>query len=116
MAELKMPFICFTMVSGRFVADPFAVKTKDASPGASFTIACNRYSKGKPTVTTFVDCIAWNDNAKIILERCTKGSPVIVTGSLANRDKANGKSTVKVLQLSVGTVQFLWKEEEAPAA
>lgn len=115
MAELRMPYLNLVLMTGRFVDDPHPLTGKDDVKGAAFTLAVNRWIKGKPTVTTFVDCIAWNSTAEAILASCSKGSPVQVAGSLGNYEKTQGKVKVKKLQVSVQTAQFLAKVETDPA-
>lgn len=108
MPELKLPVLNQVLLSGRLVADPHPLKAKDETPGAAFTLASNRYiPQTKKQVTTFVDVVVWGDTAVAVTTNLAKGSPVIVSGALAQYQKRNGKTEVKVLQVSASTVQFL---------
>lgn len=107
MAELKLVYLNLVLLVGRMVDDPHPLSGKDDTPGAAFTLACNRWVKGKTVSTTYADCICWGDTAKAVIASCGKGSPILITGSLANYNKTRGKVEVKVLQVSVQSCQFL---------
>lgn len=111
MAELRLPYLNMVLMTGRFVDDPHQLAGKDDAKGAAFTLAVNRWTKGKPTVTTFVDCISWGATAEAILASCSKGSPVQIAGSLGQYDKKSGKTITRKLQVSVHTAQFLARVE-----
>lgn len=57
-----------------------------ATQVVNFTIAVNRnYKKSDDTwekETCYVDCEAWDSGARRIAERCKKGDPILVNGSL----------------------------------
>jgi single-stranded DNA-binding protein len=107
MPELKVPSLNVVLIAGRLVDDPFPLKGKEDITGAAFVVAANKYAPGKKQIATFVSCICWNDTAKAVLASCAKGSPVLVTGSLAQHEKTVGKTTTRVLQVSAAQVQFL---------
>lgn len=115
MSELKLPYLNLVMIAGRLVDEPHELKAKDDVTGASFVVAANKWLKGKPQLTTYVDVICWNDTAKSVLEKCGKGAPVIVFGALQNHTKKVGKSEVKKLQVSAQQVQFLAKQTDSEA-
>lgn len=116
MSELKLPSLNDVTLCGRLVADPHALVAKGDRPGAAFTLAVNRYRVGKPTVTSFIDCIAWGQPAEILTTYCVKGSAVLIHGSLAQHEKQQAKGpSIKVLQVSVAAVSLLdRKSPDAP--
>jgi len=116
--ELKLPYINSVLICGRLVADPHPLVAKGDRPGASFTVACNRYMKGRPSIATYVDVVCWGDVASAVVTCCATGSPVFVAGCLAQHERKNGKSPArKVLQVNAVTVQFLAKKEtDLPSA
>ena len=109
MSDLKLPYLNVVHLIGRLVHDPHKLTANGDRTGAAFTLAVNRYQKGKPTVSTFLDCICWGETAEVLLQFCRSGSSVYVTGALANYEKKNGATTTKILQVSVQSVQFLDK-------
>jgi len=116
--ELKLPFLNLVVISGRLVADPHPLKAKDETQGSAFTIASNRYvPQSKKQVATFVDIVVWGDTAAAVNASLVKGSPVIVTGALAQYTRKNGKTETKQLQVSAQQVQFLARkvaDDDAP--
>lgn len=112
MADIKLPQLNVVTLCGRLVADPHPLTAKGDREGSAFTIALNKtVGKGRPQITTFVDICAWGELASAVNKYLGKGAPVLVSGSLAQYEKKNGKSTVKVLQVSASAIQFL---EKAP--
>ena len=107
--ELKLPYVNLVMISGRLVKDPFPLAAGDRE-GSSLVVACNRYIKGKPTISTFVDAVAWGDVAKAINSHCKKGDAVLISGALAQYEaKGNGG---KKTQVSIASIQFLTRPEQ----
>lgn len=108
MNDLKLPYLNLTLQSGRLVAPPVELPTSSERKGATFTIATNRYRRGHPATTTFIDCVAWEQPAEFVLGFCGTGSAVLVTGSLTNFERRNGTGPGKrALQVTASQVQLL---------
>ena len=71
------------VLGGRLTSDVELKKTPQGTSVASFSIAVNR--KGKDAGTDFINCVAWRSIAEVISNYFTKGSSIVVTGSLQVR-------------------------------
>jgi len=113
---LKLPQLNVVMLCGRLVAEPHPLTAAGDREGSAFTLAMNRSpGRGKPAISTFVDCICWGDTAKAVNAYLTTGSPVMVTGALAQYEKKGAKGPAKkALQVSVSAVQFLAPRPDQP--
>lgn len=111
MSELKIPYLNVVHLAGRLVHDPHKLTAEGGRVGVSFVLACNRYQKGKPTISTFVEMVAWGDLAEVLLTYCTAGSALLIEGGLAQYEK---KGQPKKLQVSVQTAQLLDKKPAEP--
>lgn len=87
-------------LSGNLVADPELRFTPSGKGIAKFRVACNnRIRKGDEWVdgeACFVDVVVWELKAEAIVEAAVKGTAVMVTGRLSQRqweDKDGGKRT-----------------------
>lgn len=70
---------------GRLTKDP-TVREVNGTKVAEFTLATNEYRKSKKEgegnvkVAHFFDCVIWDSGAKVIEERCQKGSRLLIEG------------------------------------
>lgn len=72
---------------GRLCADPDFRQTTSGVSVCRFRIAVNRnYSKDGEQKADFISCTAWRQTAEFISRYFTKGSAIIVEGSLQNHD------------------------------
>jgi single-strand DNA-binding protein len=90
-------------VTGNLTADPEIRFFDGGSAKASFSIAVNSQWKDASGQmqerTSYFDVVAWKALAEDIVRVATKGSRVIVTGTLEQRswdDKASGQKRTKV--------------------
>lgn len=83
-------------LQGRLTADPEMRTTKNGKNVINFCIA-NEIKKGE---SNFVNCTAWGETAKLICNNFSKGSPIIVNGSLVGSEY-NGTKTLKVTVFSI---------------
>ncbi|MCB5295360.1 MAG: single-stranded DNA-binding protein [Candidatus Cloacimonadaceae bacterium] len=122
MADLKLPrfnkFIC----TGR-IANELELKfTPKGTPVLRLTLASDRSYKDDSdqwqTVTSWIDCVAWNKTAEVIANTAHKGSAILIEGRLDTRNwtdqnNQNRKST----EVNIEQVHFLeWppRDGEAP--
>lgn len=111
--ELLFPRINNVTVSGRLTRDVELRYTETGKKVASFSIAVNRSYQNASgewvEEVSFVDIVVWNKLAEKCAERCRKGIPVIVEGSLrtrsfTDRDNNNRKVT-EVLGMRVHVLE-----------
>ena len=94
---------------GRLTRDPELRKTINSAV-ASFTIAVDNRLKGPngEKTTSFIPCVAWNQQAENTVKFVRKGSLVGVEGRLNQRtyDSKDGRK-VQVIEVICDSVQFL---------
>ena len=92
-------------IHGRLTKDVELRYTKSEKAVASFTVACDR--PGKDSGADFIPCVAWEKTAEMIDRYFHKGSQILVSGRLAQRDyedkNGNKRTTYEVV---VNTVDF----------
>lgn len=78
-----------TTITGRLTASPQLRRTKAGAPIAHFSVASTprtfrdgQWEDGEPL---FLDCTAWRRLAEAACDTCTKGTMVVVTGTLGAR-------------------------------
>jgi single-strand DNA-binding protein len=72
---------------GRLTADPEFRQTTSGVACCRFTVAVDRpYQKDKEKQTDFISCTAWRNAAEFISRYFSKGSAIIVEGSLRNNN------------------------------
>lgn len=94
---------------GRLTKDPELRKTINSAV-ASFTLAVDNRLKGPngEKTTSFIPCVAWNQQAENTVKFVRKGSLVGVEGRLNQRtyDSKDGRK-VQVIEVICDSVQFL---------
>jgi len=74
------------VMMGRLTKDPELRYTRSNTPVASFRIATDRdYTKGEKE-TDFFNCVAWRATGEFVNKYFFKGSMIVVSGRLANRE------------------------------
>ena len=88
---------------GRLTADPELRCTSNQTSVASFSIAVDRRFSGKDSEkkTDFFNCVAWRATGEFVKKYFTKGSKIVIEGSLQNRDwtddKGNKRRTTEII-------------------
>jgi single-strand DNA-binding protein len=97
---------------GRVVADPELKQTATGISVTSFTLAVDR--PGKDSGTDFLDCVAWRNTAEFFCKWFSKGSPVVVEGSLQTRmyEDKNGQKR-KAVEVVASNIFFVPKAKGA---
>ncbi len=115
---LKLPYLNLVTFCGRLVADPHPLKAAGDREGSAFTVAINRPTgRGKESVSTFVDCVAFGDTATACNKFLARGSAVLVSGALSTYEKKRDKGPAqKSLQIAVAACQFLSPKPEGTDA
>lgn len=74
------------ILGGRLTAAPELKQTQSGIPVCSFYIAVNRRAKaGEERVADFFNVTAWRQTAEFVSKYFSKGSSILVVGSLQNR-------------------------------
>ncbi|MGN0614202.1 MAG: single-stranded DNA-binding protein [Porcipelethomonas sp.] len=76
------------ILHGRLTADPELRQTQSGISSCSFTVAVERSYKGAngEKQTDFIKCQAWRQTAEFVSRYFSKGSLIIVDGSLQNNN------------------------------
>lgn len=77
------------IIMGRLTADPELKKTTSDISVASFCVAVDRNYKGKDgqdKQTDFINCVSWRQTAEFISRYFSKGSLIVVEGSIQVRN------------------------------
>ena len=74
------------ILGGQLTAAPEIKQTQSGIPVCSFSIAVNRRAKaGEERVADFFYVTAWRQTAELVSRYFTKGSSILVVGSMQNR-------------------------------
>lgn len=97
------------VLQGRLTKDPELRYTQNGTAVAALTVAVDRdyQSGGNEKQTDFINCVAWRKTAEFLEKYFSKGSAIIVEGSLQSRkyqDK-NGNDRV-AWEVNVNNVYF----------
>ena len=104
MANLNKIFII-----GRLTSDPELKKTPSDISVTSFTVAVNRpKNKDGEQQTDFINVVAWRNTAEFICKYFSKGSAILVEGTLQTRtcEDKEGKKR-KVFEVLANNVDFV---------
>lgn len=89
-----------TIIQGRLVRDPELRRTQSGTAVASFTVAWSEKHK-ETERKLFLPCVAWKNSAEFVANYFSKGSEIVVEGSLTSRqwqDKnGNNRETVELV-------------------
>jgi single-strand DNA-binding protein len=89
-----------TIIQGRLVRDPELRRTQSGTAVASFTVAWSEKHK-ETERKLFLPCVAWKNSAEFVANYFSKGSEIVVEGSLTSRqwqDKTgNNRETVELV-------------------
>lgn len=94
---------------GRITKDPELKRTQSGTSVCSFTLAVNRkvQAQGQPD-TDFINCVAWNKTAELMVDYLHKGSLIGTEGRIQTRNYDNQQGQrVYVTEVVVNSVQFL---------
>ena len=73
------------VLTGRLTKDAELKATFTGNDVTSFTLAVDGFNKEQNN-TNFINCVAWNQQAKFITTYCKKGSLVAIEGRLQTRN------------------------------
>ena len=102
---------------GRLTASPELRKTQTGTSVVSYTLAVNRniQKEGQPQAD-FINCVAWNKLADLMIDYLHKGSLIGITGHIQTRnydDKYGNK--VYVTEVITEELQFLEPKKQDSA-
>lgn len=106
------------VLSGRLTADPELRYVPSGKAVVSFSVAVDRPTqKGQEKVADFFSVTAWEDLADLVVQRLSKGSPVVVQGRLRqDRWEKDGQKNSRVIVVASSISEPLWGKKRAAAA
>jgi len=120
MAELRIPKLNKSILSGRIGNEPELKYTPKGTAVLKLTLAVDKSYKDTNdqwvNETSWLDCVAWAKTAEFAAKQIHKGSPVIVEGRIDARTwEAEGKKG-KTVEIIVESIQCLEKKGDNPPA
>lgn len=106
------------ILMGRLTRDPEFRQTTSGVAMCRFSVACDRRIANKETgerQADFIDCIAWRQSAEFISRYFTKGSMIIVEGTLQNNNYTDNNG-VKHYAMNVVCENVSFGESKRSAA
>ncbi len=106
------------ILMGRLTRDPEFRQTTSGVAMCRFSVACDRRIANKETgerQADFIDCIAWRQSAEFISRYFTKGSMIIVEGTLQNNNYTDNNG-VKHYAMNVVCENVSFGESKKSAA
>lgn len=109
------------VLTGRLTRDVELKATTSGLNVASFSIAVDGYTKDANNngvnQASFINCVAWNNQAKFVSTYCHKGSLVALEGRLQSRsyDRKDGTKAY-VTEVIVDRIENLSPRDSAPVA
>ena len=101
------------VIQGRLTRDPELRKTQSGTSVASFTVAwSDKYKEQERKL--FLNCVAWSGNAEFVSRYFSKGSEIVVEGSLGSRsweDRDGNKR--EVIELTADRIHFCGPKQES---
>ena len=96
------------ILMGRLTRDPELRYTQTTNIAqATFSVACDRRRSADGTQTAdFINCVAWRQTAEFISKYFAKGSRILLTGSIQNRDYEKDGRKVYVTEVIVDDAEF----------
>ena len=115
--KLNLPRINNVIVSGRLTRDVELRYTGSGTPVASMSIAVDRVYRDSDnnwqTETSFFRIVAWARLAERASEMLSKGSPVIIEGTLQSRTwKDKEENTRTTVEITANRIQNLEREAQ----
>jgi single-strand DNA-binding protein len=104
---------------GRLTKDPELRMTATGTPVATFSLAVDRpfVRQGEERKADFFNIVAWRNTAEFCKKYLTKGSQIIVIGTIQNRswDDQNGQRRY-ITEIIADSIEFAGsKRSDAPA-
>lgn len=96
---------------GRLTKDPDFRQTQSQIPVCRITVAVDRYSKDKEKQADFIEVVAWRQTAEFINRYFSKGTAIIIEGSLHNNNYTD-KDGVKHYSYTVNAEQVYFAESK----
>ena len=106
------------ILGGRLTSAPELKQTQSGIPVCSFSIAVNRSAKaGEERVADFFNVTAWRATAEFVSKYFTKGSSILVVGSLQNRQWTDAQGVKHyATDVIADEVSFVDSRSESTAA
>ncbi len=104
------------ILGGRLTAAPELKSTQSGTKVTTFTVAVNRRaSKDGQQQSDFINCVAWQERAELIVKFFTKGSSILVEGEIQTRTwKDSDGNDRYATEVNVSQVHFVDSKSENP--
>lgn len=90
------------------ISNDLVLRQSNGITTLDFSIAVKRYTKKDPKHVFFIDCVAFNNEAKNMNQYVKKGSPIAISGELdIELYKTNEGQTLRKPKITVRHVEFL---------
>lgn len=97
---------------GNITADPTPKTTNTGKTVVNFSVACNDRVQGKE-VSSFFNCVAWNNQANYIASYVKKGDTVAIDGKLSKRSYVNKEGrNVYITEIVVDSIKTIVKRSK----
>ena len=107
------------VLTGRLTRDVELKATSTGNNVASFSVAVDGFTRDQNgnTQTSFINCVAWNTQAKFVSTYCKKGSLVALEGRLQSRsyDRKDGTKAY-VTEVVVDRIENLSPKDNSQVA
>lgn len=103
------------ILMGRLTADPELRQTQSGSTTCSFTVACDRRSKGEKTAD-FIRCVAFHETAKAIADYFSKGNKILIQGNIKTGSYEKDGRTVYTTDIWVDRFEFVESRQNEQTA
>lgn len=103
------------IVMGRLTGDPELKQTPNGVSVTSFSIAVDRRYSGKgEKQTDFLEIVAWRQTAEFICRYFSKGSPILIEGSIQTRQFTDKQgNNRRVWEVVAGNAAFTESKQKA---
>ncbi|PPE05872.1 single-stranded DNA-binding protein [Williamsoniiplasma lucivorax] len=91
---------------GRITNDLELRESTNGTKFLGFTLVVSEYRKDVEH-TNFIPCIAWDNNANLMVNYLKKGSLIGLTGRISVRSKQDGGKYETIVNINVDRVEFL---------
>lgn len=100
------------VLMGRLTKNPELNRTQSGNSYVRFTLAVNRITSDKDNKEAdFINCIAWNKRAEVIVKYFEKGDRILLNGSIQTYKYEKGNETKYSFDVLISSLEFIEKKE-----
>jgi len=104
------------VANGRITKDLELRKSQSGVSNVRFTLAVNRNRKNDQgeTEADFINCVAFNKTAELLVQYCGKGSKINIQGSLQTGSYEKDGQRIFTTDVMVNQIEFLESKPQQP--